>query len=330
MKRREFITLLGGAMLAWPLAARAQQAERMRKLGMLITSFAQSDREGQARIAAFLDTLRKLGWVDGRNLAISYRFVAGEAADRRRTAAKELVGPAPDAIMVIANSGVIELQRLTKTIPIVFVQVGDPVGSGFVASLAHPGGNITGFSSIQPSMGGKWLGVLKEAAPGVSRVAMLYGSDVPNNLGFLHAAEAGASGLGVTVAGIDVVGGDLDRAIADFAGKPDGGLILAPHAYVVANRGSIFSLAARYRLPAVYPDRFFAIEGGLMSYGPDQVDQWRGAATYVDRVLRGEKPAELPVQGPTKFDLVVNLKTARALGINIPPAFPLRADEVIE
>jgi putative ABC transport system substrate-binding protein len=330
MRRREFITLLGTMAAVWPLGARAQPVERMRRIGMLVPSFAQTDREGQARMAAFLDTLRKLGWVEGRNIEIAYRYSAGDA-ERRKAAAEELIRLTPNVIVGVANQAVANMKRLTSTIPVVFLQVGDPVGEGFVASLAQPGANITGFSSNPPSMAGKWLGVLKEAAPNVSRVAVLYGSDGANNIRFLSTAEAGAPSLGVRVSGIDVFGnGEVERAIAAFAGEPDGGLIVAPHPYTVANRGLIFSLAARFRLPAVYPDRYFAVEGGLMSYGPDQIDQWRGAATYVDRILRGEKPAELPVQGPTKFELVVNLKTARALGINIPPAFPLRADEVIE
>jgi putative ABC transport system substrate-binding protein len=329
MRRREFITLLGGAAATWPLAARAQQRERMRRVGALIPSFGQADREGQARIAGFLDTLRKLGWADGRNVEITYRFAGGEVG-RNKSAAEELVRLAPDVILAVANNAVAELQQLTSTIPVVFLQVGDPVGDGFVTNLPRPGGNVTGFSSIPASMGGKWLGVLKEAAPNVRRAALLYGSGGFNNVRFLRTAEAGAASLGMQVTGIDVSGGEVERAIAAFAEEPDGGLIVAPHPYTVANRGTIFSLAARYRLPAVYPDRYFAVEGGLISYGPDQIDQWRGAATYVDRILRGEKPGELPVQGPTRFDLVINLKTAKALGFNIPPALPLRADEVIE
>jgi putative ABC transport system substrate-binding protein len=224
-----------------------------------------------------------------------------------------------------------ELQPLTNTIPIVFTQVSDPVGSGFVAGLARPGGNITGFQNFEPAMGGKWLGVLKEAVPNLSRVAVLFDSDAANNIAFLRATEAVAPSLGVKLTAVDVhKGAEIERAIAAFASQPDGGLIVMPHPNTVANRGSIIILAARHRLPAVYPFRYFATEGGLMSYGPDQIDQWRGAATYVDRILRGEKPGELPVQAPTKFELVINMKTAKALGFNIPPAFPLRADEVIE
>ena len=216
-------------------------------------------------------------------------------------------------------------------IPIVFTQVFDAVGGGLVAGLARPGGNVTGFQNFEPAMGGKWLGVLKEAAPNLSRVAVLYGSDSAASVATVRATEAVAPSLGFTVTAVDVHdGGEIERAVAKFAGQPDGGLIVVPNPTTVANRASIITLAARHRLPAIYPFRYFATEGGLMSYGPDQLDQWRGAAAYVDRILRGERPGELPVQAPTKYELVVNLRTAKALGLNIPPAFPLRADEVIE
>jgi putative ABC transport system substrate-binding protein len=242
-----------------------------------------------------------------------------------------LVRSAPDVIVVSANPAVAELHRLTSTIPIVFTQVSDPVDSGFVAGLAQPGGNITGFQNFEPAMGGKWLGVLKEAMPNLSRVAVLHGSDSAANVALLRAAEAVAPSLGVAVTALDIhERGEIERLIAAIASQPNGGLIVIPHPDTVTNRGSIIILAARYRLPAIYPFRYFAAEGGLMSYGPDQIDQWRGAASYVDRILRGEKPGELPVQAPTKYELVINLKTAKALGLNIPPAFPLRADEVIE
>jgi putative ABC transport system substrate-binding protein len=329
MQRRDFIMLLGGAA-AWPLAARAPRAERMPRIGMLIGTYAQTDREGQARIAVFLDTLQKLGWSDGRNIRIEYRWGAGDG-DRSKAFAAELVRSAPDLIVAVNNPTLAELRRLTRTIPIVFIQVSDPVGSGFVAGLARPGGNITGFQNFESTMGGKWLGVLKEAAPNLSRAAVLFGSDTAVNVAFLRAAEAVAASLGVTVVPIDVhADAEIERAIANFAGQPDGGLVVLPHPNTTANRASTIILAARYRLPAIYPFRFFAGEGGLMSYGIDQIDQWRGAATYVDRILRGEKPGELPVQAPTKFELVINLKTAKAIGLHIPPAFPLRADEVIE
>jgi putative tryptophan/tyrosine transport system substrate-binding protein len=327
--RREFLATLGGAA-AWPLAARAQQGERVRRIGVLINTYAQTDREGQARVAAFLDTFRRLGWSDGRNVRIEYRWGAGDT-DREKAVAAELVHTAPDVIVAVSNPTLAELRRLTNAIPIVFAQVSDPVGSGIVASLARPGGNITGFQNFEPAIGGKWLGVLKEAVPTMNRTAVLFGSDAPANVAFLRAAEAVAPSLAVQVTAVDVHGGvEIEHAIATFAGQPDGGLIVVPHPYSVANRASIIILAARHRLPAIYPFRYFATEGGLMSYGPDQIDQWRGAATYVDRILRGEKPGELPVQAPTKFELVVNLKTAKAIGVHIPPAFPLRADEVIE
>jgi putative ABC transport system substrate-binding protein len=327
VRRREFLTILGGAAAAWPLAARAQQS---RRIGGLISNYSQTDREGQARIAAFLDTFQRLGWTDGRNVGINYRWDAADA-DHAKASAAELVHSAPDVIVVSGNLALAELHRLTSTIPIVFVQVSDPVDSGFVAGFARPGGNITGFQNFEPAIGGKWLGVIKEAAPNLSRVAVLFGSDTAANVAILRAAEAGAPSLGVVVTAVDIDhGGEIEQAIATFAGQPNGGLIVGPHPYTIANRASIIVLAARHRLPAIYPYRYFAAEGGLMSYGPDQIDQWRGAASYVDRILRGEKPGDLPVQAPTKYELVVNLKTAKALGFNIPPGFPLRADEVIE
>jgi putative ABC transport system substrate-binding protein len=326
MNRREIIALLGGAA-AWPLAARAQQP---RRIGVLLLGDSQPDREAQARIAAFLETFQRLGWTDGRNVRIEYRWGAGNA-ERIKTSAAELVHSAPDVIVVSGNPALAELHRLTSTIPIVFAQTSDPVGSGFVAGLARPGGNITGFQDIDAAIGGKWLGVLKEAAPSLNRVAVLFNSDSAANVAILRAAEALAPSLGVRMTAAEVRdGGGIERAVAMFGSQPDSGLIVLPHPNTITNRGLIIILAARYRLPAIYPFRFFATEGGLMSYGDDQIDEWRGAATYVDRILRGEKPGELPIQAPTKFELVVNLKTAKALGLSIPAAFPLRADEVIE
>jgi ABC-type uncharacterized transport system substrate-binding protein len=330
MKRREFITLLGGAAASWPLAAGAQQpAVPVRRIGTLI-HYSQADREGQARIAAFLDTLQKLGWTDGRNVRIEYRWSAGDAG-REKASAAELVRSKPDVIVASGWTALAELQRLTTMIPIVFTQVSDPVDSGFVATLARPGANISGFQNFEPAMGGKWLGVLKEAAPTMRRAAVLFGSDSAATVALLRAAETVAPALAVELTAIDVHGGgEIERAIATFASQPDGGLIVTSHPSFVPNRGLIILLAARHRLPAVYPFRYYATEGGLMSYGPDQIDQWRGAATYVDRILRGEKPGELPVQAPAKYELVINLKTAKVIGLNIPPALPLRADEVIE
>jgi putative ABC transport system substrate-binding protein len=330
MRRREFLRVFGSAAAAWPLAASAQDADRVRRIGILMENYSQTDREGQARIAAFLETLGRLGWTSGRNVAIEYRWGAGDA-ERRKVFAAELVRLAPDVIAGSAALALAELQRLTGTIPIVFVQVSDPVESGFVASLAHPGGNITGFTNFESAMGGKWLGILKEAAPNMNRAAVLFGSDAIANVAFLRAAEAVAPSLGVELTAVDVYHGvEFERAVADFASQPNGGLIVFPHPNTVASRGSIIILAARHRLPAVYPFRYFAAEGGLMSYGPDQLEEWRGAAGYVDRILRGQKVGELPVQAPTRFELVINMKTAKVLGFNIPPAFPLRADEVIE
>ena len=329
MKRRDFITLLGSGVAGWPLGARAQQGDSARRIGILM-HYSQTDREGQVRIAAFLDTLQRLGWTEARNLRIEYRWSAGDAG-REKAFAAELVRSRPDVIVVAGWTALAELHRLTSMIPIVFTQVSDPVDSGFVASLTRPGANISGFQNFEPAIGGKWLGVLKEAAPSMQRVAVLFSANSAATVAFLRAAEAVAPALAVEVTGVDVHGDvEIERAIAGFASQPDGGLIVTSHPNFVANRGLIILLAARHRLPAVYPFRYYATEGGLMSYGPDQIDQWRGAATYVDRILRGEKPGELPVQAPIKYELVINLKSAKVIGLNIPPAFPLRADEVIE
>jgi putative ABC transport system substrate-binding protein len=314
---------------AWPLAVRAQQAEGVRRIGMLI-HYSQTDREGQARIAAFLDTLQRLGWTEGRNMRIEYRWSAGDT-DRERASAAELVRSTPDVIVVAGWTALAELQRLTSTIPVVFTQVSDTVGSGFVGSLARVGGNISGFQNFEPAIGGKWLGVLKEAAPNMRRAAILFGSDSLATVAMLQAAEAVAPSLGIQVTAVDVLAEvEIEGAIGTFASQPDGGLIITSHPSLIANRASTIALATRHRLPAVYPFRYFAVEGGLMSYGPDQIVQWRGAATYVDRILRGEKPGELPVQAPAKYELVINLKAANVIGLNIPPPLPLRADEVIE
>ena len=328
MRRREFITLVGSATAAWQLVAWAQPAERGRRIGVLV-NFAQTDPEGQASVAAFVSTLERLGWIDGRNLRIEYHWSAGES-ERIKIAAAELVRSAPDVIAVANSPSLDALRRLTSTIPLVFTQVGDAVDAGFVTNLARPGGNITGFSPFESDMGGKWLGVLREAAPNLRRAGVLFGSDTPIDRAMLHSAGAVAPSLGITINAINVLDGNIDRTIAEFGSESNGGIMVLPHRYTLANRGSIISLAAGHRLPAVYPFRYFATEGGLLAYGPDQNDQWRGAAIYVDRVLRGERPGDLPVQTPTKFETVVNLKTAKALGLNIPPSFLARADEVIE
>jgi ABC-type uncharacterized transport system substrate-binding protein len=330
MRRREFFTLLGGAAAAWPLAARAQQPERVRRIGVLMDTYAPADPEGQARFAAFQEDFQNLGRTAGRNIRIEARWAAGDA-DRARAFAAELVAMMPDVILCMGASATAIIHQATRTIPVVFVQVSDPVGSGFVAGLARPGSNITGFTNFEPEMSGKWLGLLKETAPNLTRVAVPFHPETTNNVAFLRAAEGVAPSLGVQVTAASVHDGiEIDRAIAAFAREPDGGLLITPHPILVANRGSIIELAARYRLPAIYPFRYIATEGGLMSYGVDQIEQWRGAARYVDRILRGEKPADLPVQAPTKYELVINLKTAKALGLEIPPTVLARADEVIE
>ena len=329
MRRRDLIKSIGSAAVVWPSAARAQQADGIRRIGVLIV-YPQTDRESQSRIAAFLDTLQRLGWTDGHNVHIEYRWSSGDP-NREKAAAAELVRLAPDVIVVAGSTALAEIQKLTGTIPIVFTQVTDPVAGGFVAGLARPGGNTTGFQIFETAMGGKWLGLLKEAAPTMRRVAVLFGSDLVISVNFLRAVEAVAPSLNVEVTPVDIRGDvEIERAIATFASQPDGGLVVVPHPAIIADRGPIILLAARHLLPAIYPYRYFVIEGGLMSYGPDQIEQWRGAAHYVDRILRGEKPGELPVQAPTKYELVINLKTARVIGLTIPAAFPLHADEVIE
>jgi putative ABC transport system substrate-binding protein len=330
MRRREFITLLGGAAAGpslWPLAARAQQGDQIRRIGMLMAN--QTDADGQSRFEAFVQALEKLGWTDGRNVRIEYPSGAGDG-DSQRAGAADLVRREPDVVLAASNSGLAALQRLTHAIPIVFVQVSDPVGSGFVESLARPGGNITGVQNYEPAMASKWLELLKAAAPHMRRVGVIFGSNSDANVAFLQTIGAAAPAHEVQVTAIDVLAGSIERVIATFASQRDGGLIVLPHAYTVANRAVIIVLAARYRLPAIYFDRYIAAEGGLMSYSSDVTDQWRRAAGYVDRVLKGEKPAELPIQEPEKFDLVINLKIAKALGFNIPQALLLRANEVIE
>ena len=314
MKRRDFMTLLGGAAVAWPLAARAQRSERVRRIGMLMP-YEEANPEAQVRVAAIRAVLKELGWSEGRNVEYHFRWAANDA-ERLRASAAELVGLGPDVILAPSTIATAALQQATSTVPIVFVNVLDPIGSGFVASLARPGGNITGFQASDAALGGKWIGVLKEAVPNLKRAAMIYGSDSGGNVAFLRAAQASAPAAGIELTAIDVKAtGEIEPAVAAFAERPNGGLIVVPHPYTNAKRGSIITLAARHRLPAIYAYRFFAAEGGLISYGPDQIDQWRGAAGYVDHILRGEKPGELPVQAPTKYELVVNIATARALGL---------------
>jgi putative ABC transport system substrate-binding protein len=329
MQRREFITLLGSAAAAWPVAARAQQADRVRRIGMLMST-AADDPDGQARIAAFLDGLQQLGWTDGRNVKIDYRWPAGDA-DKSRKYAAELVALAPDIILAFGSANMTSLLQATRTVPIVFVAVPDPVGAGYVDSLSRPGGNATGFMTFEYSMGGKWLEVLKEIAPGVTRVAVLRDPAITSGIGQWGAIQSAAPSLGVEVNPINVSdAGDIERAVTAFARSSNGGLIVTASGLTIVHRDLINTLAARHKLPAVYFERLFVAAGGLISYGSVVVDQSRRAASYVDRILKGEKPADLPVQAPTKFELVINLKTAKALGLTVPPSLLARADEVIE
>jgi putative ABC transport system substrate-binding protein len=328
MRRRQFITLVGGAA-AWPVVPRAEERDRMRRIGVL-TSYAPTDSEGVARLGAFTKTLQEPSWTDSSNIRIEVRWFAGNV-QRAKAYAAELIALAPEVIVVSSNPALAQLRALERIAPIVFTQVSDPVEGGFVSSLARPGGNITGFQNFEPDIGGKWLGVLKEAVPTLSKVAVLVDRRAPSHAAFLRSAVAVAPSLGVQVAAAPYTDGDeIEPAITRAAGNPNPGLIVAPHPTAVTRRGDIITLTARRRIPAVYPFRLFAVDGGLMSYGFDQLDQWRGAARYVDRILRGEKPSELPVQAPTRYELVINLKTANALDLNIPPTLPLRADEVIE
>jgi len=329
VKRREFITLIGGAAAAWPLAARAQQAKRMRRIGVLI-SVAADDPEGHARQAAFLQGLALLGWTIGRNVQIDIRWTAGKADDTRKSVT-ELVALAPDVILAAGGGGVGPSLQVTGTVPIVFTQVTDPVGAGFVESLGRPGGNATGFINFEYGMSVKWLELLKQIAPSVRRVAVLRDPAIVGGVAQLGAIQGAAPSFGAEVSPVGVRdGGEIKRAVAAFARGSNDGLIVLTTGLTLVHRELIISLAARHRLPAVYTDRTFVTGGGLISYGPNFVDQYRQAAGYVDRILKGEKPADLPVQAPTKYELVINLKTAKALGLDVPPTLLARADEVIE
>jgi putative ABC transport system substrate-binding protein len=329
MIRREFITLLGGAAAAWPLTARAQQGERMRRIGVL-AGVAADDPEGQVRIAAFLQGLQQLGWTDGRNVQIEYRWAAGSAGDLRKYAA-ELTAIAPEVIFAAGGVSLGTLLQVTRAVPIVFAIVPDPVGSGFVESLARPGGNATGFMQFEYSLSGKWLELLKQMAPGVMRAAVLWDPTIPPGIGQFAVIQAVAPSVGIDVRPVNVRdASEIERGIAAFAHVPNGGLIVTGSALAVVHRDLIVTLAARHKLPAVYFQRQFVTGGGLISYGSDWVDQFRRAATYVDRVLKGEKPADLPVQAPIKYELVINLKTAKALGLDVPSTMLARADGVIE
>jgi ABC-type uncharacterized transport system substrate-binding protein len=329
MRRREFITVFGGAAATWPLAARAQQPERMRHIGLLL-GYGEGDAEGQASAAAFRQRLQELGWIEGRNIRIDTRWASSDP-NKARAYAKELVGMKPDLIVPSSNLVTEILQQETHTIPIVFVFVGDPVASGFVTNLAQPGGNLTGFPVFENAIAGKWMELFHEVAPHVGRVAFIMVPETPAHVGFLRAAEAAAPPLRLKLVALAVHNAaEIERALSEFAREPNGGLIVAPHAVTVEHRNVIVGLAARYRLPALYPLRNVAQNGGLISYGTNPIDPFRQGASYVDRILKGEKPGDLPVQLPTKYELVINLKTAKALGLTVPPSLLARADEVIE
>jgi putative tryptophan/tyrosine transport system substrate-binding protein len=328
MRRRDFITLLGGAAAAWPLAARAQQPTRIRRIGVLFGAGAD-DGDIQARHAAFLQALQQLGWTDNGNVRIDTRFGAGNANNIRRYSA-ELATLAPDVILATGNV-VEQLLQATRAVPIVFVVVPDPVGAGYVDRLSRPGGNVTGFMQFEYSLTAKWLELLKQIAPGVTRAAVLRESALPAGIGQFAVIQYVALSVGVEVSPVNVSDApEIERAIAAYARQPNGGLIVTASALAAVHRDLIVTLAARHKLPAVYSQRHFVTGGGLISYGADFIDQHRRAASYVDRILKGEKPADLPVQAPTKYELAVNLKTAKALGIEVPPTLLARADEVIE
>jgi putative tryptophan/tyrosine transport system substrate-binding protein len=328
MRRREFISLLGGAA-AWPVAARAQQAERMRRIGALLPATAD-DPQRQAWFGAFLQGLAQSDWIIGRNVQIDTRWATANVDAVRRHAA-ELAALAPDVILASGASTVGPLLQATRTVPIVFAAVADPVGAGFVNSLAQPGGNTTGFMAFEYSISGKWLELLKQIAPSVTRVAVLRDSSITSGIGQFGVIQAMAPLLMVEVSHVNVRDAtEIERSIISFARFSNGGLIITAGGLPYIHLNLIVKLAAQHRLPAVYFERAFAAAGGLMSYGPDLVDQFRRAAGYVDRILKGEKPADLPVQAPTKYDLVINLKTAKALGLEVPPTLLARADEVIE
>jgi putative ABC transport system substrate-binding protein len=329
MRRRELITLLGSAAVAWPLSARAQPGERVRRIGVL-SSLGADDPASQVRVAAFHQRLQQLGWILGRNVQVEYRWTLGDA-DRIRRYAGELAGLAPDVILTTGSTTIAPLLQATRTVPIVFVLVPDPVGAGFVDSLSRPGGNATGFTQYDFSISAKWLELLKQIAPGVTRAGVLRDPATSAGLGQFGAIQAAATSVGVEVIPVNVrEAPEIERAVASFARSANGGLILTASALVAVHRDLIIALAGRHKLPAIYYERFFAAAGGLISYGADFIEQYRLAAGYVDRILEGEKPADLPVQNPTKYELIINLKTAKALGLDVPPTLLARADEVIE
>lgn len=326
MKRRQFITLVGGAAVTWPVTVRAQPVERVRRIGVLM-NLSPDDQEGQARLAAFAQALRELGWDD--RLRIEIRWAT---ADNIRRHATELTASAPDVLLAANGTATVApLLQATRSVPIVFVNVIDPVGAGFIASLAQPGGNATGFTIYEYSMSGKWLELLKEISPAVTRVAVLRDPAIASGIGQFGALQALAPSLGVELSPVDVRdSSEIERAVAAFVRGPNDGLIVTATPLAAVHRDAIIGIVTQHRLTAVYPYRFFVAAGGLVSYGPETIDQYRRAATYIDRILKGERPADLPVQAPTKFQTVINLKTAKSFGINMPPAVLARADEVIE
>jgi ABC-type uncharacterized transport system substrate-binding protein len=328
--RRKFLATLGGAAAAWPLVARAQRSERVRRVGVLIPFNDELDSRVQEYLPTFKQRLHDLGWIENRNIRFEYRFT-GQNLERIRTAAQELIAHAPDVIVVWANPAAAILQQATQSIPIVFALVSDPLGGGFVPNLAHPGGNITGFQNFETAIGGKWLEVLSEVAPGVRSVAFLHSPSISAHLAFMNAAETASKSLGVTLTAVGVRNAaDIEPALTKFAQEPNGGLIIAPMPLITTNHELIIASAARLHLPAIYPFRYFCTNGGLVSYGFDTLEQHRGAASYVDRILKGENPGNLPVQAPTKYELVINLKTAKALGLTISRELQLRAEELVE
>jgi len=329
MRRRDFIKVIGGAAATWPLAARAQQAERMRRIALILPA-AADDAEFQTWVGAFLQALAQLNWTIGRNLRVDIHWATPSAANIRKQAA-EVVALAPDVIVAAGTSTVGPILQATRTIPVVFPTVLDPIGAGFIDSLAHPGGNATGFLLYEYSMAGKWLELLKQIAPGVNRVAVLRDPSTPSGPGQFAAIQTAAPSLGLQINPININDANaLESTIGAFAHSTNDGMILTGSGPAIQHRDLIITLAARYRLPTVYYDRFFAVAGGLISYGPDRIDQYRRAAGYVDRILRGDKAGDLPVQSPTKYELVINLKTAKALGLQMPQSLLASADEVIE
>jgi putative ABC transport system substrate-binding protein len=329
MRRRDFISLIGGTAAAWPLAARAQQTERVRRVGVLM-GVAADDPEGQVRVTMFVQALQQLGWTDGRNLRIDVRWGAVDA-DRYRKYAEELVALAPDVVLTGSSAALAPLQRITRTVPIVFAGIVDPVGAGYVDSLARPGGNVTGFALFEYGIAGKWLELLKQIAPAVTRAAVMRDPTISLGIGQWAVIQAMAPSTGVDLSLVNMRDvNEMERDITAFARAANGGLIVTAGPWGTVHRELIIALAARYQLPAVYFERFFVTGGGLMSYGPHMIDQYQRAASYVDRILKGEKPADLPVQQPTSYELAINLKTAKALGLTVPPTLLARADQVIE